>query len=106
MVSSALEILRCILQFLCCTNHQNPKRSTCDNAKHYRSLWTKCIERQKSPTSSAHNSFIKNSNDAKRKSILIVLKRSTTLMLESFSFEAFIIKTEGLEHWPNLETLP
>jgi hypothetical protein len=84
---------------------QNLKRNTCDNAKHYRSLWTKCIERQKSPTSSAHNVFIKNPNDEKFKSILSVLKRSITLMLEIFPFEACTIKTGGLEHWPNLETL-
>ena len=95
--SNALEILRCILQILFWTKFHNLKVNTCDNAKHYRSLWTKCIERQKSPTSSAHNVFIKNPNDAKFKSILIVLKRSKTFMLEVFSFEACIIKTEGLE---------
>ena len=103
--SNALEILICIIQILCWTKFQNLKGNTCDNARHYRSFLTKCIKRQKSPTSSAHNSFIKNPNDAKFKSILSVLKRSTTLILEVFSFEACIIKTEGLEHWPNLETL-
>ena len=69
-------------------------------------FWAKCIEMEKSPTSSAHNSFIKNPNDAKFRSIFIFLRRSTTLMLEVVSFEVFIIETEGLEHWPNLETLP
>ena len=64
------------------------------------------LKGKKSPTSSAHNSFIKTPNDAKFESIFIVLKRYTTFMLEVFSFEVFIIKTEGLEHWPNLETLP
>jgi hypothetical protein len=59
---------------------------------------------EKSPTSSAHNVFIKNSNDAKFKSKLIVLERSTTLMFKDLSFGACIIETEGLEHWPNLET--
>ena len=102
---NALEILRCLLQMLCWTKFQNLKGNTCDNARHYRSFWIKCIERQKSPTSSAHNSFIKNPNDAKFKSIFIVLKISTTLMLEVFSFGACIIKIEGLELCPNLETL-
>jgi hypothetical protein len=45
-------------------------------------------------------------NDAKLNYKFIILKISTTLMLEVFSFGACIIKTEGLEHWPNLETLP
>ena len=98
--SSALKILRCILHLLCWTNFHNPKINTCDNAKHYRSLWTKCIERQKSPTSSAHNFFIKTQNDAKFRSKLSALKISTTLMLKVVSFEAFIIQTEGLEVGP------
>ena len=97
VIQNSLGILRCLLQMLCWEKFQNLKRNTCDNAKHYRSLWTKCIESQKSPTSSAHNSFIKIPNDAKFKSILIVLKRYTTLMLEVFLFGACIIKTEGLE---------
>ena len=102
--SNALESLRCLLQMLCWTKFQNLKGNTCDNAKHYRSLWTKCIEMWKSPTSSAHNFFIKNPNDAKFKSKLIFLKRYTTFMLKILSFGAFIIEIEGLEHWPNLET--
>ena len=101
---NALESLRCLFQILCLTKFQNHKGNTCDNARHYRSLWTKCIERQKSPTSSAHNAFIKNPNDAKFKSKLIVLKISTTFMFKILSFRACIIETEGLEHWPNLET--
>jgi hypothetical protein len=40
---------------------------------------------------------MENPNDAKFESKLIVLKRSTTLMLVAFPFEAFIIETEGLE---------
>ena len=56
-----LEILLCLLKIICWEKLQNLKINTCDNAKHYRSLWTKCIERKKSPTST---------------SILIVLKRS------------------------------
>ena len=79
--SNELERLRCLIQMLCWKKFQNIKSNTCDNARHYRSFWTKCIERQKSPTSSAHNSFIKNPNDAKYKSILIFLKRYTILML-------------------------
>ena len=94
--SNELEILRCLLKMLCWTKFQNLKGNTCDNARHYRSLWTKCIERQKSPTSSAHNVLIKIPNDANFKSILIALKRSTTFMLEVFPFEAWIIKIEGL----------
>jgi hypothetical protein len=61
---------------------------------------TKGIKSKKSPTLSAHNSFIKNPNDAKFESILIFLKRYTTLMLEVFRFETYIIKTEGLEVGP------
>ena len=57
--SNELERLRRLLQMLCWIKFQNLKGNTCDNARHYRSFWTKCIERQKSPTSSAHNSFIK-----------------------------------------------
>ena len=91
--SNELESLRCLLQMLCWAKLQNLKRNTCDNAKHYRSLWTKCIEMWKSPTSSAHNFFIKNPNDANFKSILIALKRSTTSMLKIVSFGAFIIET-------------
>ena len=79
--SNELESLRCLLQILCWTKFQNRKGNTCDNARHYRSFLTKGIKSQKSPTSSAHNSFIKNPNDAKFKSILIVLKRYTMLML-------------------------
>ena len=41
---SELEILRCILQMLIWTKFHNPKINTCDNTKHYRSLWTKAIE--------------------------------------------------------------
>ena len=84
--SNELERLWCLMQMLCWTKFQNLKGNTCDNAKHYRSLWTKCIEMWKSPTSSAHNFFIKNPNDAKCKFNFIVLKISTTLMLEVFSF--------------------
>ena len=104
--SNALEILRCLIQMLCWIKFQNLKGNTCDNARHYRSFCVKGIKSQKSPTSSAHNSFIKNPNYAKFKSILIFLKISTTFMLEVFPFEACIIKTEGLESWPILETLP
>ena len=104
--SNELESLRCLLQMLCWTKFQNLKGNTCDNARHYRSFWNKCVKRQKSPTSSAHNVFIKNPNNVKFKSILIVLEIFTTLTLEVFSFGACIIKTEGLEHWPNLVTLP
>ena len=91
--SNALESLRCLIQMLCWTKFQNLKGNTCENARHYRSFWAKCIKSQKSPTSSAHNSSIKNPNDGKFKSILIVLKRSTTLVLEVFPLEACIIKT-------------
>jgi hypothetical protein len=89
---------------LCLEKFQNLKRNTCYNPKHYRSLWTKVIEMEKSPTSSAHNFFIKNPNDANCKSKFIVLKISTTFMLKVLTFGAFFIETEGLEHWPNLET--
>ena len=106
MGSNSLESLRCLLQMLYWTKFQNLKGNTCDNARHYRSFLAKGIKSQKSPTSSAHNSFIKNTNYAKCKSIFIVSKRSTTLMLEVFPFGACIIKTEGLESWPILETLP
>ena len=105
--SNALENERCLPEMLCWTKFQNLKRNTCDNAKHYRSLWTKCIERQKSPTSSAHNFFIKNPNDAKFKSKLLSLKISTTLMFKVLSFEAWIIETKGLEvgpFWQNSHT--
>jgi hypothetical protein len=37
---------------------------------------------------------------------LIALKIYTTLVLDVFPFGACIIKTEGLESWPILETLP
>ena len=56
-----------------------------------------------SPTSSAHNFFIKNPNDEKCKSKLIALKIYTTLMLEVLSFGAFITETEVLEVWPFLK---
>jgi hypothetical protein len=82
---------------LCWTKFHNPKRNTCDNTKHYRSLWTKTIEFEKCPTSSAHNFLIKNPNDETFKSKLIILKIPTTFMLGVFSFEACIIETEGLE---------
>ena len=98
--SNELEILRCLLQMLCWTKFQNLKENTCDNVRHYRSFWVKGIKSQKSPTSSAHNVFIKNPNDAKYRSILIGLKRYTTLMLEVFPFEACITKIEGLEVGP------
>ena len=62
--SNALERLLCLPQMLCWTKFQNLKINTCDNAKHYRSFRAKCIEMEKSPTSSAHNFFIKNPNDA------------------------------------------
>ena len=97
---SALESLRCIIQMLCWTKFHNPKINTCDNTKHYRSLWTKTIECEKSPTSSAHNFLIKNPNDARFKSKLIFLKICTTFMLKVLSFEACIIETEGLEVGP------
>ena len=45
--SNALEILRCLLKMLCWTKFQNLKGNTCDNARHYRSFWVKCIKRQK-----------------------------------------------------------
>ena len=89
---------------LCWTKFHNRKINTCDNTKHYRSLWTKVIEMWKSPTSSAHNFLIKNPNDAKFKSILIFLEISTTFVLEVFPFEACIIKTEGLENWPKFKS--
>ena len=92
-----LEILLCLIQMLCWTKFQNLKGNTCDNARDYRSFWVKCIKRQNSPTSSAHNFFIKTPNDANFKSILIVLKIYTTLMLEVFPFGVCIIKLEGLE---------
>ena len=104
--SNALESLRCLIQMLCCTKFHNPKRNTCDNTKHYRSLWTKAIESWKSPTSSAHNFLIKNPNGAQFKSKFIVLKRSITFKLKVFPFEAFIIETEGLEvghFWQNFQ---
>ena len=41
---SEFEILRCILKLLYWTKFHNPKINTCDNTKHYRSLWTKVIE--------------------------------------------------------------
>jgi hypothetical protein len=82
---------------LCWKKFHNPKRNTCDNTKYYRSLWTKTIEFEKCPTSSAHNFLIKNSNYAKFKSKLIIFKISTTLMLEIFPFETCIIETKGLE---------
>ena len=97
VIPSALEILRCLLQFLCWTKFHNPKINTCDNTKHYRSLWTKVIEMWKSPTSSAHNFLIKNPNDAKFKSKLIFLKICITLTLKVFSFETCIMKTEGFD---------
>ena len=94
---NALESLRCLLHLIGWTNFHNPKRNTCDNVKHYRSLCTKGIEMWKSPTSSAHNFLIINLNDAKCEAKLILLKLSTTLMLEVFPFEACIMETEGLE---------
>ena len=93
----SLEILRCLLQILCWTKFHNPKINTCDNTKHYRSLWTKTIESWKSPTSSAHNFLIKNPNDAKCKSKLIILKISTTLMLEVFHLRLASLKQKGLK---------
>ena len=102
--TNALEILLCLLQMLCWEKFQNLKRNTCDNAKHYRSLWTKSIEMWKSPTSSAHKFLIIYPNDAKVKSKLIVLKIYTTFMLKILSFGASIIEIEGLEHWLNLES--
>ena len=48
------------------------------------------VEKLRSPTSTAHNFLKKNPNDAKFISKFIVLKRSTTFMLEVFSFEAFL----------------
>jgi hypothetical protein len=77
---------------LCWIEFHNPKINTCDNTKHYRSLLTKAIEFEKCPTSSAHNFLMKTPNDAQFESKLIILKRSTTLMLEVFPFE-----TKGLE---------
>ena len=94
--SNELEILRCLIQMLCWTKFQNLKGNTFDNARHYRSFWAKCIKRQKSPTSSSHNFFIKNPNDAKFKSILIVLKRYKTLILEVFHLKFASSKQRGL----------
>ena len=94
---SELKILRCLLKFLCWTKFHNPKINTCDNTKHYRSLWTKAIESWKSPTSSAHNFLIKHPNDSKYTFKFIILKGFTTLRLEIFLSEACIIETEGLE---------
>ena len=97
MIPNALERLRCLIQILCWKKYHNPKINTFDNTKHYRSLWTKTIEFEKCPTSSAHNFLMKTTNDAKLKYKFIILKISTTLMVEVFPFEACTIETEGLE---------
>ena len=52
---------------------------------------------KKYPTSNAHNFVIENPNDSKFKSILILLRRSTTFMLEIVSFEACIMREEGFD---------
>ena len=57
----------------------------------------KPLKCEKCPTSSAHTFLIKNPNDAKFKSKFIILKRSKTLKMEVFPFEACINETEGLE---------
>lgn len=52
---------------------------------------------KKYQTSNAHNFVIENPNDTNFGSRFTILKIYTTFMLEIVSFEACIMKTEGLD---------
>ena len=97
MGSNELESLRCLLQLLCWTKFHNPKRNTCDNTKHYRSLWTKTIEFENCPTLCAHNFLIKTPNDERFKSKFIILNRYTKSMLGKNPFGVCKIMKIGFE---------